>query len=239
MVMYPTGSGCESESDMAAIYLQQILLRKKRQKTKIQKDQKTRRQKDKKTSENCWLVWRPSVCHQCATVPPLPPSNRPPNPFHPNNQPPPFQPLQKTPCSTKLSILFGTIPLSYSMVLCHTRGVDIDILVAVPPVSEFFWHYLSANAVTPISLASIMMPKLVATLIAPIQLMLRMRMLEIMEILCRPMMIMRILTMKKFLVIVCNDDDEEVDEGNYVNPVHCAGQSEQGAAEAADSADAD
>ena len=81
---------------------------------------------------------------------------------------------------------------------------------------------------------------MVATLIAPIQLMLRMRMLEIMEILCRPMMIMRILTMKKFLVIMCNDDDEEdVDVRNYVNPVHCAGQSEQGAAEAADSADAD
>ena len=68
--------------------------------------------------------------------------------------------------------------------------------------------------------------------------MLRMRMLEIMEILNRPMMIMRIMTMKKFLVILCNDDDEDVDVGNYVNPVH-AGQSEQGAAEAADSADAD
>ena len=84
-----------------------------------------------------------------------------------------------------------------------------------------------------------MMPKMVATLIAPIQLMLRMRMLEITEFLYGPMMIMRIMRMKMFLVIVCNDDDEDQNVGNYVNPVHCAGQSEQGAAEAADSADAD
>ena len=138
-------------------------------KDKRQRYKKTRRQEDKKTKRQVKIAgWCGG--HLSATNAPLsphfPPSNQPPNPFHPNNQPPPFQPLQKTPCSTKLSILFGTIPLSYSMVLCHTRGVDIDILVAVPPVSEFFWHYLSANAVTPISLASIMMPKLVATLIA-------------------------------------------------------------------------
>ena len=44
--------------------------------------------------------------------------------------------------------------------------------------------------------------------------------------------------MKKFLVILCNDGDDKVKNvGNYVNL--CAGQSDQGAAEAADSADAD